>query len=88
MQLPADATLEHAAVLAQSLPAALAESSGPLRIDASRLEAFDSSTLALLLQARRLALAAGRGLQVQGLPLQLLELARLYGVEGLLSLEP
>ncbi|MDE2372074.1 MAG: STAS domain-containing protein [Burkholderiales bacterium] len=86
MQLPAKATLEQAAALAATLPAAVADGSGVLRIDASPLQSYDSSTIALLLQARRLAQAAGRGFQVDGAPWQLAELARLYGVEELLSL--
>ena len=64
MQLPATATLEQAAALAAELPAAVAERSGVLHIDASALTALDSSTLALLLQARRLAQAAGRTVAV------------------------
>ena len=86
MQLPATATLEQAAALADTLPAAVADGSGALRIDASQLKAFDSSTIALLMQAHRLAQAAGRGFEVVGVPAQLAELARLYGVEELLSL--
>ncbi len=89
MQLPENATLAQAAALAATLPAALAaESTGPFTVDASKLTAFDSSTLALLLQAHRLAHAAGRGFAVHGAPAQLTQLATLYGVEALLSLEP
>ena len=55
MQLPATATLDKAADLAATLPAAVAAGTGVLRIDASALQAYDSSTIALLLQARRLA---------------------------------
>ncbi len=88
MKLPEQATLEHAAALAATLPAALAETSGALRIDASQLKAYDSSTIALLLQAHRLAHAAGRGFEVSGAPSQLAQLAQLYGVDGLLSLSP
>jgi phospholipid transport system transporter-binding protein len=86
MQLPANATLEHAAELASRLPAAVAEGSGPLAIDASALVELDTATIALLLQARRLAQAAGRGFEVRGAPARLGQLARLYGVEELLSL--
>jgi phospholipid transport system transporter-binding protein len=86
MQLPEQATLEQAAALADTLPAAVAAGSGDLQIDASALKAFDSSTIALLLHARRLAQAAGRGFSVVGAPEQLGQLARLYGVEELLSL--
>ena len=86
MQLPATATLEQAATLAATLPAAVAGGSGVLRVDASALSAFDSSTIALLLQAQRAAQAAGRGFEVSGAPPKLVELARLYGVDGLLAL--
>ena len=86
MQLPEQATLEQAATLALTLPAAVADGDSTLRIDASQLKAFDSSTIALLMQARRLAQAAGRGFEVVGVPAQLAQLARLYGVEELLSL--
>jgi phospholipid transport system transporter-binding protein len=89
MKLPEHATLEHAATLAATLPAAVSEvekaGSGVLRIDASALKTFDSSTIALLMQARRLAQAAGRGFAVDQVPKQLAQLARLYGVEELLS---
>jgi phospholipid transport system transporter-binding protein len=88
MQLPEHATLEQAAALAQTVPAAVAAGSGPLQVDASKLKAFDSSTIALLLHTHRLAQAAGRGLTVTGAPAQLAQLARLYGVEELLGLTP
>ncbi len=88
MQLPATATLEQAAELATTLPAEVAGGAGVLRVDAVALQAYDSSTIALLLQARRLAQAAGRGFEVVGAPAKLVELARLYGVEELLALSP
>lgn len=88
MQLPANATLEHTPALATALRAQVAGGSGVLRVDASALSAFDSSTIALLLQAQRLAQGAGRGFEVAGAPAKLVELARLYGVDGLLSLLP
>ena len=86
MQLPATATLHQAAALAATLPAAVAAGNGVLRIDASALTELDSSTLALLLQARRLAQAAGRTVVVDGAPLKLRQLAALYGLAGLLPL--
>ncbi len=86
MKLPATATLEQAATLAAALPEQVASGSGVLRVDASALTAFDSSTISLLLQAQRLAQAAGRGFEVAGAPPKLLELARLYGVDGMLPL--
>ena len=84
--LPAQATLEHSAALAATLPDAVDGDSGVLCVDASALKDFDTSTVALLMQARRLAQAAGRGFQVVGAPRQLAQLAELYGVEELLSL--
>ena len=86
MKLPEHASLENAAALAATLPAAVAAGSGVLAIDATALQSCDSSTIALLLHARRLAQAAGRGFSVEGAPAQLGQLARLYGVEELLSL--
>lgn len=88
MQLPATATLDNAAALAATLPDAVASGSGVLRVDASALLAFDSSTIALLLQAQRLAQAAGRGFEVVAAPAKLVQLAKLYGVDGLLCLTP
>jgi phospholipid transport system transporter-binding protein len=88
MKLPEQATLEQAAALAATLPAAVAEGSGVMHVDASALKSYDSSTIALLMQARRLAQAAGRGFAVDHAPAQLAQLARLYGVEELLSLSP
>lgn len=88
MQLPATATLQEASALVRSVEAALASGDGPLEIDASTLGGFDTSLIAVLLQARRLAQAAGRALTVTGAPAQLAQLARLYGVDQLLALAP
>jgi phospholipid transport system transporter-binding protein len=90
MKLPEQATLDKAAALASTIPAALAavgdgDGDGVFRVDASALKQFDSATIALLMQARRLAQAAGRGFAVDHLPAQLAQLARLYGVEELLQ---
>ena len=46
---------------------------------------FDTSALAVLLEFRREALAAGLGFAVQGLPQALQGMAGLYGVDGLLN---
>ena len=53
-------------------------------LDASDLQNFDSSALAVLLACRREAQRLGRSLQVQGLSERLRELATLYGVLDLL----
>ena len=55
-----------------------------LTIDASALQDFDSSALAVLLSVRRAAVAQGKALHVMGLPPRLRELAGLYGVADLL----
>lgn len=54
-------------------------------IDASPLQSFDSSALAVLLACRREAVRLGRQLQVQGLSPRLQVLASLYGVQTLLE---
>ncbi len=69
------------------LARALAElaARGPLRLDLSGIEAADSSALALLLQARRAAAAAGHALTFAGMPAGLATLAGLYDLGPLLS---
>jgi phospholipid transport system transporter-binding protein len=86
LALPATATIDTAAGLAAQFAAQVGQGSGVLRVDASALTAYDSATIALLLETRRAAEAAGRGFEVAGAPAQLVELARLYGVDSLLSL--
>ena len=83
MQLPGNLSFETAA--AWPLPA-VAGGAGPLVIDATALVDFDSAALAVLLQLRRQADAAGRGFELQGAPPKLVQLAQLYGVAGLLGL--
>lgn len=90
MQLPTTATLQETSALVRDVQDALAAlaSQGPgaaLELDASALATFDTSVIALLLQARRLAQAEGRGFQVRGAPGKLVQLAQLYGVESLLG---
>ncbi len=82
--LPAQITHEQAAACAAMLRAAMAPLSGDVVVDASALTEFDSSALAVLLDCRRDALAAGRGFAVSGLPPRLDSLARLYGVAPML----
>lgn len=85
MKLPPTLTLDQAGAALDALRADAANG-GALAIDASALSQFDSSTLALLLQARRQAQAGGRDFQVHGAPPKLAQLARLYGVDQLLGL--
>jgi phospholipid transport system transporter-binding protein len=86
MQLPATLTLQQAAATSRALDAAVAEGSGPFTIDATPLATMDTATIAVLLQARRTAEAAGRPFAVAGAPAKLVQLASLYGVAELLGL--
>ena len=86
MKLPPTLTLDSAAAALDTLRADAGGSQGALAIDASALTAFDTAALALLLQARRLAQAAGAAFEVHGAPPKLTQLAQLYGVAELLGL--
>jgi phospholipid transport system transporter-binding protein len=78
--------LTHAASaqFALGLKQAVASQPPQLVADASGLREFDSSALALLLECRREAVAAGKGFSVHGLPARLRQLAGLYGVAELI----
>lgn len=84
LKLPA--VLNHAVAsgffptLGQGVPSQLKD----VVVDASALQQFDSSALAILLECRRQALAAGKAFSVQGAPDRLLQLAGVYGVEALI----
>ena len=82
MLLPATLTFDQAAAALAALPA----DGSACAIDAGALREFASSALALLLQARRLAQAAGHGFEVRAAPPKLRQLAQLYGVHELLGL--
>ncbi|MCX7255798.1 MAG: STAS domain-containing protein [Polaromonas sp.] len=88
LTLPAVLTHAASAAFARSLPQALQSESGDLVADASALQQFDSSALAVLLECRRQALAAGKAFSVQGAPTRLRELAGLYGVAELIPAAP
>ncbi|WP_341907365.1 STAS domain-containing protein [Polaromonas sp. YR568] len=82
--LPADLTHDRAAAFSGTIAGQVAAQAGPVVADAGSMTAFDSSALAVLLECRRQAVAAGRGFVVQNLPPKLRQLAGLYGVEELL----
>jgi phospholipid transport system transporter-binding protein len=82
--LPATVTLQQATAALRGIEAALAQGDG-LTLDASALTELDSSAVALLLQAQRLARARGVQVVLQGAPEKLRALAALYGVESLLG---
>ena len=79
------ATLTHAVAAEFSGGVASLMSSQPngVVVDASALQQFDSSALAVLLACRREALAVGKAFSVYGLPARLRQLAGLYGVSDL-----
>ncbi len=89
LTLPSDLThRDAAACLVQSLErlaAADSVSTSELQVDASALEHFDSSALAVLLELRRQAQARNQRFQVTGMSARLSELAGLYGVDELLA---
>lgn len=89
LALPAELTLRQArSALAVLLPALRARPEAQLVVDASALQVFDSSVLAVLLECRRDALAARKTFAVYGLPPALAGMAVLYGVAELLPTAP
>lgn len=85
LPLPARLTHELAAPSVVALGAMLASEAGSEVVaDASALQEFDSSALAVLLACRRQALSAGKRFSVRALPDRLRQLAGLYGVQDLL----
>ncbi|MEY2619477.1 MAG: hypothetical protein RL522_2479 [Pseudomonadota bacterium] len=85
LALPEALTHSEAAGCARMLASGL-RAGGEQRamVDASALERFDSSALAVLLDGRREALALGMTFCVTGMPPRLRALATLYGVDALL----
>ena len=81
---PALLTHAAAAVFAQGLKQEVASEPAQVVVDASALQEFDSSALALLLACRREALVSGKSFTVTGLPQRLGQLANLYGVAELI----
>ena len=65
-----------------------ARQDSPVLVDASALRQFDSSALAVLLECRRVAEAAGRVIELRHAPPKLEQLARLYGLDDVLGLAP
>lgn len=85
LTLPANLRHELAASSVRALSAMQAgETGAQVLADASTLQEFDSSALAVLLACRRQALADGKTFAVRALPDRLRRLAGLYGVEALL----
>jgi phospholipid transport system transporter-binding protein len=91
LALPETLTLAQAKAAVLAIEEALGQGrveTGVFVIDAAGLKNFDTAAIAVLLEARRLAQAAGRALVVRGALPALLELSGIYGVNGLLGFEP
>jgi phospholipid transport system transporter-binding protein len=87
--LPATLTMKEARDALGMLTQALKrEPEGDVVIDASGLQQFDSAVLAVLLECQRVAQAWGKGFGVRHAPHQLTALAKLYGVDVLMRLDP
>lgn len=86
LALPDTLTMASATQALRGLEPALAgNGKAPLvEVDASALRDYDSAALAVLLQLRRSAQAAGGDLCIKGAPKLLAELAQLYGVDDAL----
>ena len=84
LKLPTALTHEFAADFSLSLRQAVFSQQGEVVADAGALTEFDSSALAILLECRREALAAGKSFSVRAAPPRLRQLAGLYGVADLI----
>lgn len=83
--LPARITLAESRDTLRLLSQALqGEKEAQVTIDASPLQQFDTSVLAVLIECQRLAQAWGKPFSVQQAPPKLTALAKLYGVDALL----
>jgi phospholipid transport system transporter-binding protein len=83
--LPATLTHDEATPSLRMLMQGLrSQPEGTVVVDASALDRFDSSALAVLLECRRESMAMGRAFAVRGLPTRLAALARLYCIGELL----
>lgn len=89
LALPQRLTLSEATAVARDLTSrATSDTSStamPLVINASNIQSFDSSAFAVMLEVVRKATAAGRRVSVRGAPPSMVELARLYGLDELLT---
>ncbi len=84
--LPSELTHTQARACLQMLVQGLRQhkSSPEVVVDASALQHFDSSALAVLLEIRRECLAMGQYFSIKGLAPKLAALAALYGIAELL----
>lgn len=83
--LPSVLTHAQAQATAQAVVQSV-QAQSQLVLDASALQQFDSSALAVILAGLRQAAQRGGQVQVQGLPARAASLARVYGLADLLAL--
>jgi phospholipid transport system transporter-binding protein len=88
LMLPQEITHRSARACAHMLVQALQSGDASVVADATALERFDSSALAVLLECRREAQVVGKTFSVRGLPGRLRALAGMYGVAELLPAAP
>lgn len=86
--LPQEITHANARTCAHMLAQALRSQEQAVVADASSLQKFDSSALAVLLECRRESQIQGKSFSVRGLPERLRSLGALYGVAELLPAAP
>ncbi len=84
LTLPPSLTHAVAVEFSRGLQHAVRSQTSEVVADASGLNEFDSSALAVLLECRREALLAGKTFSVRGAPARLNQLATLYGVAELI----
>ncbi len=84
--LPATVTLSEAVTTLHMLEQAMPRNGTgeTVVVDASGVQRFDSSLIAVLLECRRLVQSVGKQFHVREAPAQLASLAKLYGVDALL----
>lgn len=83
--LPATITNREARDTLRMLSQALqAEPGTEVVVNAANLQQFDTAALAVLLECQRLAQAWGKQFAVRQVPVKLMALAKLYGVDALL----
>ena len=88
LKFPAVLTHGVASAFFRTLANDMASQPTDVVVDASALSQFDSSAMAILLECRRQAHAAGKTFSVQHAPERLLQLANVYGIAALISVTP
>jgi phospholipid transport system transporter-binding protein len=86
--LPQKITHEQARGHLEQLKKGVQSETTQVVFDATALQQFDSSALAVLLELRRECARLGKQFVVQAMPARLLDLARLYGIDSLLVAQP